>query len=91
MLQRIPSWARPGVTIISSLATMRSNSPFGHTSALLEPWQAFYMPATVLPTCTAAAPAALLQYKDHPNTISVWSAKLPDKLHTQGFALLNQA
>lgn len=83
-LQWIPSWARPGVTIISSPATTHTTPPFCHTSALLEPSQAFYMPATVLSPPTAAAPAVLLQYKDHFSTICVWSAKLPDRLHTQG-------
>lgn len=60
-LQRIPSWARPGVTIISSTATMHATPPFYHTSALLEPSQAFYMPATVFSTphssCSSCAPA----------------------------------
>lgn len=68
MLQRIPSWARPGVTIISSPATMHTTPLFYHTSFFLKLSQAFYMPATVLSTPTAAAPAVLLQYKDHPNT-----------------------
>lgn len=83
-LQGIPTWARPGVTTISSPAAMHCTPPFGYTSALLQPSQAFYMPATVLPIPVAAAPAVLLQYKDHPDTISIWSAKLPDKLHTKG-------
>lgn len=83
-LQGIPTWARPGVTTVSFPTAMHCAPPFRYTSALLQPSQAFYVPAAVLPIPSAAAPAGRLQHDHPPNTISTWSAKLPDKAHTTG-------
>lgn len=78
---------KAGVTTISCPTAVHCTPPFGYTPALLQPSQAFYVPAPVLPIPVAAAPAALLQCKDHPDIISIWSAELPDKLHTKGTCL----
>uniref|UniRef100_A0A672V046 Peptidase S1 domain-containing protein n=1 Tax=Strigops habroptila TaxID=2489341 RepID=A0A672V046_STRHB len=41
--QGIPTWAKPGVTPISSPCAMHCTPSSGYTSALLQPSQAFYM------------------------------------------------